>query len=110
NEGAARSCELRNPDTEMPMYYFYLHVNDDVVDADGTELPDLASAHEHARQVARELTFKRTGMLEGWKQWTMSVRDDNGEVLLSFQLSEVEVDSRPTGGRHQPTVGTKKSP
>jgi hypothetical protein len=25
----------------MPMYYFCLHDSEDVVDADGTELPDL---------------------------------------------------------------------
>jgi len=93
----------------MPMYYFCLHDNDDVVDADGTELPDLMSAHEHARQVTRELTFRRPGMLERrWSQWTMFVRDSNGEVLLSFRLSDVETDNRPT--EDPPPVGTKKNP
>jgi hypothetical protein len=83
----------------MPMYFFCLHDHDEVVEADGTDLPDLDSALAHARQVARELTFKRNGMLErDWCQWTMSVRDDSGEVLLSFQLSDFGLDNRPTGG------------
>jgi hypothetical protein len=80
----------------MPKYYFYLLDNEEVVDSDGTELPDLDAAREHARQVARELTFKRDGMLQrSWSQWTMSVRDIDGQVLLSFPLGDFE--SRPTG-------------
>ena len=80
----------------MPKYYFYLLDSEEVVDSDGTELPDLDAAREHARQVARELTFKRDGMLQrSWSQWTMSVRDTDGQVLLSFPLGDFE--SRPTG-------------
>jgi hypothetical protein len=45
----------------MPTCYFCLHDNDDVIDADGTNLPDLDSAREHARQVMRERTFRRDG-------------------------------------------------
>jgi len=94
----------------MPIYYFCLHDNDDVVDADGTELPDLDSAHEHARRVTRELTFKRAGMLERrWSQWTMSVRDGSGEVLLSFCLSDVETDSRPTEAPVNPPSALKSA-
>jgi hypothetical protein len=72
----------------MPMYFFNLLDNEEVVDSDGTELPDLAAARQHARQVVRELTFKRDGMLQrSWSQWTMSVRDPDGQVLFSFPLS-----------------------
>jgi hypothetical protein len=71
----------------MPMYFFYLLDKEEVVDSDGTELPDLDAARHHATQVARELTFKRDGMLQrGWSQWTMSVRDPDGQVLFSFPL------------------------
>jgi hypothetical protein len=38
--------------------------NEEVVDSDGTEPPDLAAAPQHATHVARELTFKRDGMLQ----------------------------------------------
>jgi hypothetical protein len=82
----------------MPMYYFYLLDNEEVVDSDGTELPDLDAAREHAKQVASELTFKRDGMLQrGWSEWTMCVRDMDGQVLLSFPLGSA-MKSRPTDG------------
>ena len=95
----------------MPMYYFCLHDSEDVVDAEGTELPDLDAARNHATQVARELMFKRDGMLErSWSQWTMWVRDHSGEVLLSLQLGHVEEDNRPIAGRDQSNpVGAKNS-
>jgi hypothetical protein len=84
----------------MPMYYFYLLDSEEVVDSDGTELPDLDAAREHAKQVARELTFKRDGMLQrGWSEWTMCVRDMDGQVLLSFPLDGSATNSRPTDGR-----------
>jgi hypothetical protein len=52
-------------------------------------LPDLAAARHHARQVARELMFKRAGMLQrSWSQWTMSVRDLDGQVFFSFPMGD----------------------
>jgi hypothetical protein len=87
----------------MPMYFLWLHDSDEVVEAEGTELPDLDAARAYAKQVARELTFKRDGMLErNWSQWTMSVRNDSGEVLLSFRLSDVVTDYQPTAGQSYP--------
>jgi uncharacterized protein DUF6894 len=72
----------------MPMYFFHLLDNEEVADSDGTELPDLAAARQHAKQVVSELTFKRDGMLQrSWSQWTMSVRDLDGQVLFSLPLS-----------------------
>lgn len=76
----------------MPTYYFHLLDNDSVVDVDGTELPNLEAAREHAAVVVRELMFKRSGMLNrSWPQWTMSVRDSDGQELLSFELSDFAV-------------------
>lgn len=73
----------------MPIYYFDLNNEDSVADTDGTELPNLEAAREHAAGVARELTFKRTRMLNrSWSHWTMSVRDSSGQEVLSFSLGE----------------------
>jgi len=92
----------------MPMYYFYLLDYEEVIDSDGTELPDLDAAREHAKQVARELTFRRDGMLQrGWSQWTMSVQDNNGQVLLSLPLGDFE--SRSTGNPDQPNPASIKT-
>jgi hypothetical protein len=94
----------------MPMYYFHLLDNEEVVDSDGTELPDLDAAREHAKQVARELTFKRDGMLKrGWSEWTMSVRDMDGQVLLSFPLDGSAGRSRPIDGDGASASDIKKS-
>ncbi len=60
----------------MPRYYFHLCNDLTVPDVDGTEFADLDQARGHAIAVARELTFRSSGMLgQAWSQWTMSVRD-----------------------------------
>jgi Domain of unknown function (DUF6894) len=75
----------------MPRYYFRLRNNGDITDVEGTELADPEAAREHATAVARELTFKRRGMLDrDWSQWTMSVLDSEGMQLLSFRLADFE--------------------
>ena len=73
----------------MARYYFFLRGDVDVADAEGTELPDLDAARKHAVTVAHELMFRRDGMLDrDWSRWTMSVRDSDGQELLSFALVE----------------------
>jgi hypothetical protein len=72
----------------MPMYYFHLRDTDAIMDMDGTDLADIDAAREHADTVARELTFKTTGILgEAWSKWTMVVHDGAGLELFSFGMS-----------------------
>ena len=74
----------------MPMYYFHLRDYDELTDVDGTELADVRAAREHADTVARELTFKTTGIQgEPWSKWAMVVQDHDGEELFSFAMSDV---------------------
>jgi hypothetical protein len=74
----------------MPMYYFHLRDQDKITDVDGTDLADIDAAREHADTVARELTFKTTGILgEEWSKWTMVVNDGDGLELFSFGMSPV---------------------
>jgi hypothetical protein len=74
----------------MPMYYFHLRDTDEITDVDGTDLADVDAAREHADTVARELTFKTTGILgEAWSKWTMVVNDGDGLELFSFGMSTV---------------------
>jgi hypothetical protein len=74
----------------MPMYYFHLRDQDDIMDVDGTDLADIDAAREHADTVARELTFKTTGMLgEDWSKWSMVVHDGDGLEIFSFGMSTV---------------------
>ena len=74
----------------MPIYYFHLRDQDDITDIDGTDLADIGAAREHANTVARELTFKTSGMLgEDWSKWSMVVHDSAGLELFSFEMSDV---------------------
>jgi hypothetical protein len=74
----------------MPMYYFNLRDQDEITDDDGTDLADIDAAREHADTVARELTFKTSGILgEEWSKWAMVVHDSDGLELFSFQMSGV---------------------
>ena len=74
----------------MPMYYFHLRDQDDIMDVDGTDLADIEAAREHADTVARELTFKTTGISgEPWSKWDMVVHDHDGVELFSFGMSDL---------------------
>jgi hypothetical protein len=78
-------------ETLMPMYYFHLHDTDLIRDVDGTDLPDLHAARNHATGVARELTFRSTGMLhQSWSDWSLKVHDDKDNELFSMPLSDFE--------------------
>ena len=69
----------------MPRYHFHVSNRVRVTDPDGTMLPDDKSALIHALQVARELMFKRAGMLgQPWAAWTMRVNDKEGNTSTPF--------------------------
>jgi hypothetical protein len=73
----------------MPMYYFHLCDDEMLSDVDGTDLINVDAARAHATVVARELVLNTDGMLEQrWSAWTMSVHDDVGKELFSFELSD----------------------
>jgi hypothetical protein len=72
------------------MYYFNLRDQDTIADVDGTELADADAAREHATAVARELTFRTSGIQgKPWSNWFMVVHDGDGLELFSFQMSHV---------------------
>lgn len=75
----------------MPMYYFHLRNKTTIEDLDGTDLPDADAAREHANGVARELTFKTSGIHgEDWSNWSMVAHDSDRVELFSFEMSDVK--------------------
>ena len=73
----------------MPMYYFHLHDDENIVDSDGTDLANVSAAREHATAVARELTVNSFSFLDqNWSGWTMSVHDANGLKVFSLAMSD----------------------
>jgi hypothetical protein len=79
----------------MPKFYFTIADQTVLEDTDGTELPDVEAAREHARTVAGELMSHREGMLgHAWGEWTMIVKDDKGDEVFSFRVAETADASR----------------
>lgn len=75
----------------MPMFYFHLYDGVSLLDDEGTDLIDIPAARDHAAGVARELTFKSTGMMEqAWSNWTMRVHDNQGIELFALAMSDFE--------------------
>jgi hypothetical protein len=73
----------------MPKFYFTIADNAVLDDTEGTELPDVEAAREHARTVARELMHHRDGMLgHAWDEWVMIVKNESGDEVFSFRVAE----------------------
>jgi hypothetical protein len=77
----------------MPRYFFHMIDNETVTDPYGTVLVNKGAALAHAMQVARELMFKRSGMLgEEWSRWSMRVNDKDGNTVHTIPFSELPED------------------
>ena len=76
----------------MPKFYF--SISDDTI-LEGTELPDLDAARQHARTVLHELMIHRETMLgQPWRNWVMTVNNERGEKVLSFPIGDVTDGTR----------------
>ena len=74
----------------MPRYYFHVHNRTRLSDTDGTVLSGKKAALIYALGVARELMFKRSGMLgQPWSAWTMRVIDKTGKTVHTLPLAEI---------------------
>ena len=84
----------------MPTYYFHLCNEQPIGDPEGTELPDVEAAWNHALAVAGELKSRSTGMLgHTWDKLTMSACDAEGKELFSFPMSQVTASKDGTPGK-----------
>jgi hypothetical protein len=74
----------------MPRYYFHVYNRVALTDPDGTVLAHKKAALIHALHVARELMFKRPGMLgQPWSAWTMRVNDKNGKTIHTIPFADL---------------------
>jgi hypothetical protein len=74
----------------VPKYFFHLHNDVDARDEDGRELPDLAAAHQLARENAR-FTFAETIREEGRASLDhrIDIEDEDGRVLETVWFRDV---------------------
>jgi hypothetical protein len=70
----------------MPLYYFHIRNGSDLEqDPEGSELPDLETAHAEALTVARELT----GAIPEFNSNTLiEIADESGRTLLRVPFSD----------------------
>ena len=74
----------------MPIYYFHLREGAKCTrDFEGSDLPDLNSAIEEARQAAREIAADQLRSQERINGRQVEVADGEGEVLASVSVREV---------------------
>jgi hypothetical protein len=74
----------------MSRYHFHVLNRVRITDPYGTLLPNDKSALIHGLQVARELMFKRSGMLgQPWAAWTMHVNDKDGKTIHTIPFGEL---------------------
>ncbi len=72
----------------MPRYHFHLRARGTIHhDREGTGLPDLAAARDHASAVAEELMRNAGG---GARHWSMCVEDGAGERQFDLFFADVD--------------------
>jgi hypothetical protein len=73
----------------VPRFYFNLHDDLDVLDDEGTELPNLDAARAHALHSAR-VTFAETAKDEGrvTLHHHIDIMDEHGVVLDAVQFGD----------------------
>ena len=70
----------------MPLYYLHIRNGNKLeVDPDGTELPDLETAFEEARKVARELVGE---VADSRQDSIIEIADGSGETILTVAFSD----------------------
>jgi hypothetical protein len=70
----------------MPRFHFHLRARGRIHrDPEGTELPDLAAAKDHAVAVAGELMRG-----DGTRHWSMSVDDERGGALFDLYFADLD--------------------
>jgi len=71
----------------MPRYYF--DIDSERPDTTGVELPDRKKARSEAIRAAGEILRDIDGALST-REWTMTVKDESGAVILELRFSVAE--------------------
>lgn len=84
----------------MPRYHFNVHDGSDLIDKDGTVLPDIVFARREAIRLAGKLLELGAGSINPGSEWRMDVTDDAGLLLfqLDFTVSQSPAASQALGG------------
>ena len=74
----------------MPRYFFNVIDGKNILDEEGTELPDRAAVRAEAIRTSGEML---TDMGDAWdgEHWQMNVADESGRVVFRLQFSATEL-------------------
>lgn len=75
----------------MPRFHFHIHDGKDILDHEGTELPDFQEARRQAIQYAGTLIAQEFTDLPSGEDWWLEVTDAAG--LLLFRMDFVVMES-----------------
>ena len=73
----------------MPRYFFHIRDGRDYPDDEGTELPNLAAVRAEALKASGEMLRDNKGGADFWSghDWTMTVMDDKGGMVLTLRFA-----------------------
>jgi len=77
----------------MPRYFFNVFDGADVIDEDGTDLPDMYVAQAQAIRMSGELLREMGVKYWDGTHWRMEVSNIKGKILFVLQLSAHEYPS-----------------
>ena len=75
----------------MPRYFFNVYDGYSSFDQDGTELPDIYTAHSEAIRLSGEILREVGGKFWNGTEWKLEVTDEKGAVLFVLRFSAHEI-------------------
>ena len=76
----------------MPRYFFNVHDGQDLPDTEGTEYPDVDTAHREAFHTAGEMLKVADRKFLRGDVWEMHVTDEAGRTVCRLRFSAEDCD------------------
>lgn len=75
----------------MPRYLFHVHDEKNILDEEGIDLPDLATAQMEAVRLAGGMLLDDASLVHTHAGWHVSVEDLNGSPLLRVEVNIIDL-------------------
>ena len=75
----------------MPRYHFHIHDEHGLLDEEGIDLPNLASAQMEAVRLAGAMLLDDASLIHKQDGWHLSVVDTDGAALLRVEVTIVNL-------------------
>ena len=75
----------------MPRYHFHIHDEHGLLDEEGIDLPNLASAQMEAVRLAGAMLLDDASLIHNQDGWHLSVVDTDGAPLLRVEVTIVNL-------------------